>query len=180
MSVRTLKAKGFTLVEILIVVVILGILAAIVIPQFTSASESAKLSSTVTQLQSLRSQLELYQLEHNGNYPGTTPTTSAAFVSSADFWADLTGETDVSGAAATSSTTKSYGPYLQKEITNPFTDAVAVAGVNTDPLPTTGGGAGTTNGFVYNFETGEIKAGISTAKQGDLDIDLADDDFITY
>ncbi|MEL7087296.1 MAG: prepilin-type N-terminal cleavage/methylation domain-containing protein, partial [Planctomycetota bacterium] len=63
MSARTLKAKGFTLVEILIVVVILGILAAIVIPQFTSASESAKASSLVTQLQSLRSQLELYQLE---------------------------------------------------------------------------------------------------------------------
>ena len=37
-----MKKTGFTLVEILIVVIILGILAAIVIPQFTSASESAK------------------------------------------------------------------------------------------------------------------------------------------
>ena len=45
MSTRVQKAKGFTLVEILIVVVILGILAAIVIPQFTNASESAKASS---------------------------------------------------------------------------------------------------------------------------------------
>ena len=179
MSARTLKAKGFTLVEILIVVVILGILAAIVIPQFTSASESAKLSSTVTQLQSLRSQLELYQLEHNGNYPGTDAA-GTAFVSSADFWADLTGETDVAGAAATSSTTKSYGPYLQKEVTNPFTDDVDVVSSTTDPLPTTGGGAAATNGFVYNHQTGEIKAVISVAKQGDLDIDLADGDFITY
>ncbi|MEM9111640.1 MAG: prepilin-type N-terminal cleavage/methylation domain-containing protein, partial [Planctomycetota bacterium] len=48
--------KGFTLVEILIVVVILGILAAIVIPQFTNASEAAKASSVLSQLQTLRSQ----------------------------------------------------------------------------------------------------------------------------
>ena len=63
------RNRAFTLVEILIVVVILGILAAIVIPQFTSASESAKSSSLVSQLQTLRSQFELYQIQHNGDYP---------------------------------------------------------------------------------------------------------------
>ncbi len=42
--------RAFTLVEILIVVVILGILAAIVIPQFTSASEEAAANSTHSQL----------------------------------------------------------------------------------------------------------------------------------
>ena len=69
--IRNLKRReqGFTLVEILIVVVILGILAAIVIPQFTNASETARASSLNTQLQSIRSQLELYQLQHNGEYP---------------------------------------------------------------------------------------------------------------
>lgn len=46
--------KGFTLVEILIVVVILGILAAIVIPQFTNASEEAKQNSLRSNLQSIR------------------------------------------------------------------------------------------------------------------------------
>ncbi len=56
---RTTRKGGFTLVEILIVVIILGILAAIVIPQFTSASESAKASSLVSQMQTIRSQLEL-------------------------------------------------------------------------------------------------------------------------
>ena len=49
--------KGFTLVEILIVVIILGILAAIVIPQFTSASSDARQSSLTSQLQTLRSQV---------------------------------------------------------------------------------------------------------------------------
>ncbi|MHC4292957.1 MAG: type IV pilin protein, partial [Planctomycetota bacterium] len=51
--------KGFTLVEILIVVVILGILAAIVIPQFTDASTEAKISSLRSDLQMMRSQIEL-------------------------------------------------------------------------------------------------------------------------
>ena len=57
--------RGFTLVEILIVVVILGILAAIVIPQFTQASTEAKTNSLCSDLQTLRSQIELYKVQHN-------------------------------------------------------------------------------------------------------------------
>ncbi len=49
---------GFTLIEILIVVVILGILAAIVIPQFTDAAAEASRSNLQSQLQTLRSQLD--------------------------------------------------------------------------------------------------------------------------
>src|SRR5438477_10098419 len=59
------KQSGFTLVEILIVVIILGILAAIVIPQFTNASTDAKKSNLTSQLQTLRSQIQLYKLQHN-------------------------------------------------------------------------------------------------------------------
>jgi len=68
--------KGFTLVEILIVVVILGILAAIVIPQFTNASTEAKVSNLKSNLQTVRAQLELYKLRNND----TPPATPAAFV----------------------------------------------------------------------------------------------------
>ena len=49
--------------------VALGILAAIVIPQFTSASDSAKQGNLETQLQTIRSQLELYRVQHNDVYP---------------------------------------------------------------------------------------------------------------
>jgi general secretion pathway protein G len=62
--------RGFTLIEILIVVVILGILAAIVIPQFSSASQEAAVSSVRSQLQTLRSQVELYRVQNN-EYPAT-------------------------------------------------------------------------------------------------------------
>ena len=66
---RTRIRKAFTLVEILIVVVILGILAAIVIPQFTSASEDAQISAVQSQLQTIRNQIELYRVRNNGATP---------------------------------------------------------------------------------------------------------------
>src|SRR3990170_4630767 len=102
--------KGFTLVEILIVVIILGILAAIVIPQFTNASEDARESALVSQLQTLRSQLELYKLQHRDNYPTDTGASDGAWN-----WDLLTQITDEDGAAfvAGTSTTGPFGPYLQ-------------------------------------------------------------------
>ncbi len=56
--------RAFTLIEILIVVVILGILAAIVIPQFTDASQEAMEASVRTQLQTIRSQIELFNVQN--------------------------------------------------------------------------------------------------------------------
>lgn len=60
--------KAFTLVEILIVVVILGILAAIVIPQFTSATRQAQGGNMLSQLESINSQVELFRAQYNA-YP---------------------------------------------------------------------------------------------------------------
>src|SRR5881398_3612853 len=92
--------KGFTLVEILIVVIILGILAAIVIPQFTNASEDARKANMRSQLQTLRSQVELYKLQHRD----TIPTV-------ANFWTVLTTKTDDTGTASAAAT--AFGPYMQ-------------------------------------------------------------------
>lgn len=66
--------KAFTLVEILIVVVILGILAAIVVPQFTNATNDAQGGNIQSQLKSLQNQLELYAARNNGTYPDLTST----------------------------------------------------------------------------------------------------------
>ncbi len=66
---RNSLKRGFTLIEILIVVVILGILAAIIIPQFTDAAQDAGASSARSQLQTMRSQIELYRVQNNGATP---------------------------------------------------------------------------------------------------------------
>lgn len=68
-ATRTAVAKGFTLVEILIVVVILGILAAIVVPQFTNAANEARVGNVATQVSSIENQLELWAARNGGSYP---------------------------------------------------------------------------------------------------------------
>jgi prepilin-type N-terminal cleavage/methylation domain-containing protein len=57
---KTNTHRGFTLIEILIVVVILGILSSIVIPQFTNATENAEETSSRAQLNILRGQMSMY------------------------------------------------------------------------------------------------------------------------
>ncbi|MFC1738947.1 type II secretion system protein [Planctomycetota bacterium] len=139
--------KGFTLVEILIVVVILGILAAIVIPQFTDASTEAKEASMRSDLQMLRSQIELYKIQHNDEFPGSG-------TGSTDFETDMTTYTEVDGTPATSQAPGQdgvYGPYMQSVPTNPFNDDNTVASGATDS-----GIAGDT-GWFFNTTTGAIR-----------------------
>lgn len=61
--------RGFTLIEILIVVVILGILAAVVVPQFTNAADDANDAAVRSQLQTLRGQIELYRAQNTPSNP---------------------------------------------------------------------------------------------------------------
>ena len=152
--------KGFTLVEILIVVVILGILAAIVIPQFTQASTEAKTNSLCSDLQSLRSQIELYKCQHND----TAPT-------AADFIAKMTQTTKLDGTASGSKERDvandfEYGPYLERVPINPFNDKKdagdATQGSITSVAAKVSPGTDAAS-WQYNETTGEIWAGNSGA-----------------
>jgi general secretion pathway protein G len=102
---RTQVKRAFTLIEILIVVVILGILAAIVIPQFSDASTEANEANVRSQLQTLRGQLELYKVQHNDAFPDLL----------ADGWTDMIG-----------------GDYIQAAPRNPLQDSSTVAAAAAD------------------------------------------------
>jgi general secretion pathway protein G len=150
--------RGFTLVEILIVVVILGILAAIVIPQFTQASTEAKQNSLCSDLQTLRSQIELYKVQHND----IPPTNGAGNLG---FGVVMTTCTDNLGVSTgnktkdlTSTPKKDLGPYLERLPENPFTSGTTVVDFNASTA-TSG------DGWEYNAVTGEIRAALDGTAQ---------------
>ena len=131
------NSRGFTLVEILIVVIILGILAAIVIPQFTNASNDARNNSVASTLQTMRSQIELYKIQHGD----TAPAAASLIVL-------LTNKTDTTGNTLTAGVTTGFlGPYVQTFPTNPINGSSTVAAaatVNVGWVYTTAAGGGYT------------------------------------
>lgn len=62
--------RGFTLIEIMVVVVILGILASIVVPRLLDEPEKARRTTAATQIRSFEEALSMFKLE-NGFYPST-------------------------------------------------------------------------------------------------------------
>ena len=151
-----MKKNGFTLVELIIVVTILGIMAAIVIPTFQGNVATAKESASKTNLMTIRAQIELYKLQHNGYTPGyvivagppnPTPIATVSL--------QLIGTTMVTGQASTNTVPANpflYGPYLKKIPKNPFNNSSTIA-YSTDFSADVGV---ISSGWLYKIETGEI------------------------
>ena len=160
MNRKRRNQKGFTLVEILIVVIILAILAGVVIPQFSSSSDEAKLSVLQSDLASLRGAAELYYHQHNSIYPGDVTSNYAGHATN-DLWLidQLTLYTDVNGeAVAVKDATHKYGPYIKKGIpVNPFNDlsTVEVDDATTDLTAATDDGG---HGWKFYTQTGQLFA----------------------
>jgi prepilin-type N-terminal cleavage/methylation domain-containing protein len=153
--------RGFTLIEILIVIVILGILASIVIPQFSNAAHSARENTLKDDLRYLRTQIVVFKAQHRDAAPGYPNGNSRATPTSDLFQAQMTKysnnkcDTSDSGSA-----TYPFGPYLQKIPANPITGAAKVLVIpNGQAMPATFQGAD--YGWIYKPETQEIVANSS-------------------
>ncbi|MBI5441886.1 MAG: prepilin-type N-terminal cleavage/methylation domain-containing protein [Deltaproteobacteria bacterium] len=157
---------GFTLVELLIVVVIVGILAAIVIPQFGSSTADAKTSTLQANLSEIRNAVEMYYHQHGAQYPGAvketdgTTATGTAAEAVAAFKAQLTQYTDKNGKVSVSKdSTYCYGPYLKASDLpkNPFNDlATIVADVTTTDV--TAATVDNSTGWKFYVKTGKFLA----------------------
>ncbi|UCF13996.1 MAG: hypothetical protein JSW59_11345 [Phycisphaerales bacterium] len=87
---RKTKRRGLSVAELTIVVAVLGILAAIVVPQFQSYSTQAKKAVAKDDLRMLRSAIELYTAQHSGIPPGYENDDPSTVPTSANFLNQLT------------------------------------------------------------------------------------------
>ena len=161
---------GFTLVELLIVVIILAVLAAIIVPQFSSATIDAKEAALDANLARMRSAIELFQAQHAGIYPGSVATSGGtcpaggtagsgtansaqALLDHMLMYSDGSGKT-----CSVGDTTFKYGPYVRKGIPN---DSLTGKGsVAADIVVTSTGApivpAAATGGWAYDVKSGQL------------------------
>jgi general secretion pathway protein G len=129
----TSSRRGFTLVEILIVVIILGILAAIVMPQFSNASQDSKADALRAQLRTVRSAIEVYQMQHIDQLPDLVGS-----------WTPLLTQTNARGGTTG---TPLFGPYMTSAPVNSLTGGSHI-----------GASAGSGVDWVWTPGTGKISA----------------------
>jgi general secretion pathway protein G len=144
-----IRRRGFTLVEVLIVVLILGILASIVIPQFSNTSRDARRSALSSTVQSVRSQIGMYKLQHGDTLPDL-----------ATDWSPFMGVTVYNG--------KNFGPYTHFIPENPVLDGWTSVKNGTNVV------AGDTCAFVYDYGTAGDGSGrfwgVDVAPDGSLSL----------
>jgi prepilin-type N-terminal cleavage/methylation domain-containing protein len=78
LPVSTRRSGGFTLIEILIVVIILGVLAAVVVPMFGETSNEAEINVCMENMGIIERAMDIYKLR-NGEFPESTDDLSAIF-----------------------------------------------------------------------------------------------------
>ena len=151
------KARAFTLIEILAVVVLLGILAAVVIPTVANCTTSAKDSALAVDLQLLRRFILVYKSQHLEVGPGypngdtTQAPTEQAFIDQTTMASNTNGQTAAIGTPGFN-----RGPYISKIPVNPFN------GKNTVEMLADGqafpANADDSHGWIYKAAASEIRA----------------------
>ncbi len=153
MTRRKVRKRGFSLVEVVIVIVIIGIIAPIAMPRIGRAAGSGGGAALRANLATLRKIIIFYAAEHDNAWPGADGREDTLY-------AQLTQRTDAAGNVGTTPGVHIYGPYLRPGFppvpVGPNAGATRVHR-NTSTPPQVNEGK-KNHGWVYNYETGEIIA----------------------
>lgn len=135
--------RGFSLVEMVMVMLTLAIIAMIAVPRMSRAATDATATSVITNIRVMQNAIDVYAAEHFNHDP-TQDADGTVNTSAARFTARLTGYTDDAGQAG-----GIYGPYLIRVPKNPVNrlDTVRIDG----PAP-----GGNLAGWRYNSTTDRI------------------------
>jgi prepilin-type N-terminal cleavage/methylation domain-containing protein len=157
------KTKGFTLVELIIVIVILGILGTIAIPQFINSTKDAANATMAADVAVMRNAINLYYHQHGSAYPGQNATDGSgpaaanaagqAFIDQMTQYSDATGKT----SAVLDRANFPYGPYLSTGVpVNPVTNSATLKVLDTTAA-IAGSDVDTSAGWIFNRNTGEVR-----------------------
>jgi len=137
------KKNAFTLIEIVIVIILLGILAAMFLPYFRSPADDTTIASTKTDLQTVRFLLQLYRVQHSAVYPESM---------------DLMTTTTSGDGKKGTGPDYPYGPYIPTVPVNSYLNKNTVLTVPsmTDNNPKDG-----STGWYYNPTTGTFRANVN-------------------
>ena len=153
------RQRGFTLIEIMIVIIILGILAAIVLPAFSDATHEAREATLKDCLRYMRNEITVFTAQHRDVPPVYPGGSLAATPDAATFISQMTSYSDeMCNLSATPSDVFHYGQYLSSMPVNPLSSQAGVW-VVTGVTPAPDGSQ--PFGWIYNATTQEIRANLT-------------------
>jgi general secretion pathway protein G len=151
------RLRAFTLVELLVVVVVLGLLAAIIIPQFSNASQAARSSMLLDNLRTMRTQIQVFKAQHLDVAPGYPGLDNTVAPTETDTVNHLTMASTAAGDLAAAGTDGyPFGPYFREIPENPINGRATIQIVaDGDAFPAA---ADDSHGYIYQPSMCTFKA----------------------